>query len=181
MTERWFPDEMPVPAVNAETVGWWEAAAAHRLVVQRCGACGRTRHPPAPLCPRCRSTDWAWSDLPGTGFVFTYTVVRQAFIPSLADRIPYVVIAVELDGSDGARIVSNLIDIDPSDVSIGMPVEVVWEDMGPQLALPRFRPSAVYARAGGAAGGADGAGSGAGASTSAGAGAGAKDPKGAQA
>jgi hypothetical protein len=139
MTERWFPDEMPVPAVNAESNGWWEAAAHHRLVVQRCADCGQTRHPPGPICPRCRSTEAVWSELPGTGTVFTYTVVRQAFIPSLADHIPYVVVAVELDGADGARFVSNLIDIDPADVSIGMDVEVVWEDMGPELGIPRFR------------------------------------------
>jgi uncharacterized protein len=153
MSERWFPDEMPVPAVNAETNGWWEAAAHHRLVVQRCRDCGQTRHPPGPVCPRCRSTASQWSELPGTGTVFTFTVVRQAFIASLADRIPYVVIAVELDGAeriDGAdsadsgyraRMVSNLIEIDPSEVSIGMAVEVVWEDMGPALAVPRFRPA----------------------------------------
>jgi uncharacterized OB-fold protein len=142
VTARWFPDEMPVPAVNAESVGWWEAAAQHRLVVQRCTACGQTRHPPGPLCPRCRSTASEWSVLPGSGTVFTYTVVRQAFIPSLADRIPYVVIAVDLDEAGGARIVSNLIDIDPADVSIGMRVDVVWEDMGPELSVPRFRPAA---------------------------------------
>jgi hypothetical protein len=69
-------------------------------------------------------------------------VVRQAFIPSLADRIPYVVIAVELDGGGGARMVSNLIEIDPADVAIDMRVGVVWEDMGPALAVPRFRPAA---------------------------------------
>ena len=51
MTERWFPDEMPTPAASAETMGWWEAAADHRLVVQRCTACNATRHPPGPLCP----------------------------------------------------------------------------------------------------------------------------------
>jgi uncharacterized protein len=141
MTTRWFPDEMPVPAVNAETSGWWEAAAGHRLVVQRCADCAVTRHPPGPICPSCRSTRFEWSVLPGTGTVFTYTVVRQAFIPSLAEKIPYVVMAVELDGGDGARIVSNLVEIDPADVTIGMRVEVVWEDMGPELALPRFRPA----------------------------------------
>jgi uncharacterized OB-fold protein len=37
--------------------------------------------------------------------------------------------------------VSNLVDIDPADVSIGMPVAVVWEDMGPELVIPRFRPA----------------------------------------
>src|SRR5579863_8463294 len=111
---------MPTPAANAETIGWWEAAADHRLVVQRCTACGHTRHPPGPVCPHCRSSAWEWSALRGTGTVYTYTVVRQAFIPSLQDRIPYVVIAVELDGADGARIVSNLVDVEPEEVAVGM-------------------------------------------------------------
>ena len=142
MSERWFPDEMPVPSVSAETNGWWEEASKHRLVVQRCTACGQTRHPPGPVCPRCRSIEAEWSELPGTGTVFTFTVVRQAFIPSLAENIPYVVVALDLDGAEGARMVSNLIGIDPADITIGMPVEVVWEDMGPELALPRFLPAA---------------------------------------
>ncbi len=143
---RFFPDEMPPPAVNAETAGWWEACAQHRLVVQRCTQCGTTRHPPGPVCPRCRSTDAEWADLPGTGSVYTYTIVRQAFLPALADTIPYVVAAVEPDGAGGARLVSNVVDIDPEEVDIGMPVEVVWEDMGPELSLPRFRPRNPGAR-----------------------------------
>jgi hypothetical protein len=73
--------------------------------------------------------------------VYTFTIVRQAFIASLRDRIPYVVIAVELDDAGGARLVSNLVDAEPDEVTVGMPVEVVWEDMGPELAVPRFRPA----------------------------------------
>ena len=139
---RWFPDDMPVPAANADTAGWWEACTAHRLVVQRCTRCGATRHPPGPVCPACRSTSSEWAPLPGTGTVYTLTVVRQAFLPALADRVPYVVAAIEPDGGGGARMVSNVVDCDPEAVSIGMAVEVVWEDMGPELALPRFRPRA---------------------------------------
>jgi uncharacterized OB-fold protein len=149
VTERWFPDEMPMPAANAHTMGWWEAAAAHRLVVQRCTACGATRHPPGPVCPVCRSLASEWSELAGTGTVYTYTVVRQAFIASLHDKIPYVVVAVELDGAGGARMVSNLVDTLPEEVVVGMPVEVAWEDMGPELAVPRFRPAPVRTGAGG--------------------------------
>jgi len=143
VTARWFPDEMPTPAASAETAGWWEAASRHRLVVQRCDQCGRTRHPPGPVCPSCRAVTSDWLELPGTGTVYTYTVVHQAFVPALADRLPYVVIAVELDGATGARLVSNLVDAAPEDVEVGLPVEVVWEDMGPELALPRFRPAGV--------------------------------------
>jgi len=143
VTTRWFPDDMPVPAANAETAGWWEAAASHRLVVQRCTGCGLTRHPPGPRCPGCRGAAWEWAPLPGTGTVYTYTVVHQAFLPSLGDTVPYVVAVVELDGGDGARMVSNVVGVDPAEVTVGMGVEVAWEDMGPELALPRFRPTSV--------------------------------------
>ena len=140
-SERWFPDEMPYPSASAETVEWWSAAAEHHLVVQTCDQCGRTRHPPGPVCPSCSSMAAHWAELPGTGSVYTYTIVRQAFIPSLGDRLPYIVIAVDLDEAGGVRMVSNLVEAEPSQAAVGMRVEVVWEDMGPDLALARFRPS----------------------------------------
>ena len=135
---RWFPDAMPVPAVSRETIGWWQAAAEHRLLMQRCARCGRTRLPPGPLCPSCRSFEREWQEVSGRGTVYTYTVVHRAYMPGLA--VPYVVIAVELEDAGGARLISNLVDAEPSAVHVGMAVEVVWEDMAPGLALPRFRP-----------------------------------------
>jgi len=109
-------------------------------VVQRCTACGHRRHPPGPVCPVCRSSESEWAPVSGTGTVYTFSVVRQAFIGSLADRLPYVVAVVELDGAPGIRLVTNVVDVDAEDVTVGMAVDVVWEDMGPELALPRFRP-----------------------------------------
>lgn len=141
MTRRWFPDDMPAPAASRETMPWWEAARDHHLVVQACGACRATRHPPGPICPHCRSNTVEWCELSGRGVVYTYSVVHQAFIPSLAGGGPYVVAAIELEGGGGARLVSNVVDVEPSAVHIGMEVELVWEDMGPELALPRFRPA----------------------------------------
>ena len=139
-TPRWFPDDLPAPAASRETLPWWQAAAAHRLVVQRCADCGHDRHPPGPLCPRCRSTSATWQEVSGCGTVYSYTVVHRAFVPSLADRLPYVVIVVTLDDADGVRLVSNLVAADPAAVRIGMAVDVAWEDVAPGLALPRFRP-----------------------------------------
>ena len=71
--------------------------------------------------------------------MYTYTVVHQVFIPALAGTVPYVVAVVELDGGDGARLVSNVVGAEAAEVTVGAPVAVVWEDMGPELALPRFR------------------------------------------
>ena len=140
-SRRWFPDDLPLPAVSAETLGFWEAAAAHRLVVQRCADCGHTRMPPGPICPSCRSFNRAWHEVSGRGEVYTYTVVHRAYVPSLAARVPYVVVVVTLEGGGGVRLASNLVDTDPPAVRVGMPVEVAFEDLGPGLAVPRFRPS----------------------------------------
>lgn len=145
MSPRWFPDDLPAPAASQDTEAWWAAAQEHRLVVQRCTACGTPRHPPAPVCASCRSFEHDLVDLPGTGTVFTFTRVHQAFVPSLAEQLPYVVAAIDLDGPGGdvgagPRIVSNVVDCAPDEVHIGLPVQVVWEELGPELSLPRFVP-----------------------------------------
>jgi uncharacterized OB-fold protein len=50
-----------------------------------------------------------------------------------------VVAVVDLDEAGGARLVTNVVDADPHEVHVGDHVEVVFEDMGPELALPRAR------------------------------------------
>ena len=142
MSKRWFPDDMPAPAVTRDTLPFWQAAAEHRLVVQTCNACGRTCHPPGPTCPACRSFTDRWAEVAGRGVVYTYTVVHQPFLPSLAAVVPYVVAAVALDDAPAVRLITNLVDVDVARVTVGMAVELVWEDVRPGLALPRFRPSA---------------------------------------
>jgi hypothetical protein len=138
MSERFFPDSMPPPLADATTVPFWEAAAEHRLVVQRCSDCEHTRHPPAPLCPECRSFESDWKELSGRGEVYTYTTVHR---PIAADQqLPFVIAIIALEDSGGLRMMSNLVDVSPEDVEIGMPVELVWEDMSDELAIPRFRP-----------------------------------------
>lgn len=138
MSERYFPDSMPPPMADNDTVGYWHAAAEHRLVVQRCDDCGHTRHPPAPICPECRSFNANWQDLSGRGEVFTYTICHRAISPD--QELPFVIAVVSLEGSGGIRMITNLVDVDTSAIEIGMPVEVVWEDMSEELAIPRFRP-----------------------------------------
>ncbi len=138
MSERFFPDSMPPPLADTTTLPWWEAAAEHRLVVQRCAACGHTRLPPAPVCPECRSDHAGWLEVPGQGEVYTYTIVHRPI--AAGQELPFVIAVIALHESGGLRILSNLVGAPPEAVTIGMPVEVVWEDMSDDLAIPRFRP-----------------------------------------
>jgi hypothetical protein len=141
MSERFFPDSMPPPLANATTLPFWQAAAQHRLVVQRCAGCGHTRLPPAPVCPECRSADADWKELTGRGEVYTYTIVHRAI--AAGQPLPTIIAVITLDDAGGVRMISNLVSVDPDAVAIGMSVELVWEDMSADFAIPRFRPSAA--------------------------------------
>lgn len=140
MTGRFFPDGMPQPLADAITLPFWKAAAEHRLVVQRCAACGRTRLPPAPICAACRSDAADWLEVTGRGELYTYTVVHRPI--AAGQTLPFVIAVIALEGSGGLRLISNLVDCAPEEIAIGMPVELVWEQMSADLAVPRFRPGA---------------------------------------
>ncbi len=134
----YLPGELPRILPGRDDAPWWEALRRHQLLVQRCATCGAWRHPPAPLCASCHSTAVRWQQTSGGGRVFSYTIVHHAVHPALADRVPYNVVLVELPDAGGVRIISNLIDVPPQEVVVGLEVEVVFEDLD-DVTLPRFR------------------------------------------
>lgn len=140
---KYFPAEMPRPAITRDSAGFWEACRRHELAIQRCADCGTFRHPPEPCCHRCRSFAFTWQPVSGRGRIFSFAVVHRPFLPALEKHVPYTVIVVALDDAPGVRIVSNLVDAKPEAARIGLEVEVVWDDVAADLALPRFRPAAV--------------------------------------
>ena len=74
----------------------------------------------------------------GRGEVYTYTVVHRPIAAGQA--LPFVIAVIALEDAGGVRMISNLVGIEPAEVAIGLAVELVWEDMSPELAVPRFRP-----------------------------------------
>jgi len=128
----------PLPEITPVMRPFWDAARRHELVVQRCAGCGLHRFPARDICSRClsRSTDWA--PVTGRGTVFSWTVMHQVYHPGFADEVPYAVVVVELE--EGARLVSNLVGCPIGDIVAGLPVEVTFEDVTPEVTLPKFRP-----------------------------------------
>ena len=99
--------------------------------------------PPQPRCFNCQHDGFEWVDLPGTGTIYTFTVVRHPLAPHLADVVPYVSGVVELDGTQGAgaRLIANLVDVDPDTVAVGDKVRVVFDKVSDTFAAPRFAPA----------------------------------------
>lgn len=139
----YFPPDMPAPDPNWDDRDFWAHCSEGRLMLQSCADCNVVRHPPTPMCPRCNSTRIAWVEAPAEARVFTYTVVRHAAHPAVADRLPYVVAVVEFPESPGARLVTNLTDVNPEDVRIGMSVRLWWDEIDGGMKIHRFRPAAA--------------------------------------
>ena len=125
---------------DPDTEPFWQAAKAGRLTACQCGDCGTFRMPPTPFCPNCRSKAKAWPDLPGTGVVYSYAVCHRSPYPDVAD-FTYVPVVVDLDGAPGARLVSNLAEVDPEKVEIGMKVKVSFNPIRDGWMLPIFTPA----------------------------------------
>ncbi len=138
-----FPVILDQPHADHTTEPFWEAARRDELVAARCTGCGTFQLPPGPMCFECQGFDFEWVGLPGTGTVFTFTVVRHPLHPGLADACPYVSGVVELDGTQGAgaRIIVNIVDCDPETLQIGDPVEIVFEHVNDEMSVPRARPT----------------------------------------
>jgi uncharacterized protein len=117
---------------------FWDRCAEHVLAFQRCSSCGAFRNPPAPICYVCRSTDSEWSPVEGDGTVYSYTIVTHAVHPGLADRIPFNVALVEFPDAPGVRLITNVVDAAPDELSVGLPVRLHWEDLSNGTTLPRF-------------------------------------------
>jgi uncharacterized protein len=127
----------PIPVPTPVTQPFWDATKEHRLMLQRC-ANGHTFYYARTHCPECLSNDLAWVQASGRGKLYSYTVARRPQSPEFAEDVPYIVAAITLE--EGPRMTSLLVDADPDNVAIDGPVEVAWDDVSAELAMPFFRP-----------------------------------------
>jgi len=129
--------ERPVPRATEVSQGFWAGVQRGELVVQGCRGCRALRHYPQPMCPSCGSTESEWVALSGRGEIYSFTVSHRAFHPAWKDHVPYVIATIELD--EGVRMVCDLLDADPQQVTIGQRVEVFFAELPGQGMMPRFR------------------------------------------
>ena len=128
----------PLPHITPQTQPFWDATREGRLVVQRCGACGRLRFPAASICDECLSEESAWVPVSGRGTVWSMCEFHRLYFKGFAEDIPYNVALVRLD--EGPRMYTNIVGIPYADITIGMAVEAAFEPATDAVTLLKFRP-----------------------------------------
>ena len=134
----------PLPGIDDDTLPFWEATKRHKLVIQRCKDCGAVYFS-ASYCTKCDAgfkSPWAnnmeWIEASGKGKVFSFVIVYHPWSRAFKDDIPYNMVIIELD--EGPWIWGNIVGGKNEDIKVGMPVEVVFDDVTDEVTLPRWKP-----------------------------------------
>jgi uncharacterized protein len=128
-----------LPTIEPESQPFWVAAKAGQLMLGLCGGCGKVHYYPRPMCPHCWSEDVSLTPANGKGVLYTWSTVFVNDLPPFKEMLPYV--AAQVDLEEGVRITTNMIDCDPKDLAIGMPVALAFRDLNEAIAVPVFRPA----------------------------------------
>jgi acetyl-CoA acetyltransferase/uncharacterized OB-fold protein len=119
--------DRPLPQLTPENEFFWTSGADGYLRFRRCANCGAFQHPPGPVCRTCGSEDLAPEEVSGNGVVVGYTVNEHSWSPAFTP--PYVVAIVAIDEDQRVRLTTNLVDMDPEEISVGTRVSVVFEQV----------------------------------------------------
>ncbi|RZF64743.1 Zn-ribbon domain-containing OB-fold protein [Sphingomonas populi] len=132
------PYNKPLPVPDSESTPFWDGMREGKLVLQRCASSGDYLFPPVTFCPGSLERP-EWVAASGKGTVFSWITVRHPVPRDIyAGDVPYVVAIVALD--EGCRMTGNLVGCTPEAVRAGMPVEIVFNRVTPEITLPAFRP-----------------------------------------
>lgn len=127
LKERPYDD----PAMDEESRPFWQAAKEGKLLLKHCTACAKTHYYPRTICPHCFGNGTQWRASSGRGTIYSYSVARRA-------EIPYVVAYVTLQ--EEVTILSNIVECDPDQLSIGQEVELTFRQTVGGWSLPVFKP-----------------------------------------
>jgi uncharacterized OB-fold protein len=128
----------PIPVIDSDSKIFWENCQNNILVLPKCQDCGDYFFYPRSICPNCMSDQIEWKEVSGNGKVYSYTIARRPAGKAFAAYTPYIVAIIQLD--EGPRMMANIINVELSEISCEMRVQVVYQEINDSFKLPMFEP-----------------------------------------
>jgi uncharacterized OB-fold protein len=88
---------------------------------------------------KCRSVAVTWQRSDGKGVVHTFSIVYRPPNDSFRSLLPYVIALVDMQ--EGFRLMTNIVNVSPEAMTIGMPVRIVFEETESGQMIPQAAPS----------------------------------------
>jgi len=107
-----------------------------KLMGTKCKRCGLKYLPPRAHC-KCGAVEMEWFEAQPQGKLLSYTMVT--FAPeSMSKYSPYIVAVAELEG--GLRLLAQLTGVSPSNLKVGMPIQVSSHTVSEERIVFKFKP-----------------------------------------
>jgi len=129
----------PLPEIDDTSRPFWDAVQNEQLHLQHCGACDSWIFYPSRWCTACYSQDLTWRAASGTGAVWSFSVIHQAPYAAFEVDVPYILATIRL--SEGVQMMTNLINCDIDQVTVGMAVQFTTETRTDGFKVPLFEPT----------------------------------------
>jgi uncharacterized OB-fold protein len=127
-----------LPELTDLTRPFWTSGERGELVMQACTTCDYIIHPAAPYCPECGGREVAPRVLTGRATVYSVTVNTHVWNPTMPPA--YAIANVIIEDQADVHLTTNIVNIDPYEVTIGMPVTVLFENHE-DVWIPLFEPA----------------------------------------
>jgi uncharacterized OB-fold protein len=137
----------PLPDTDWEpTREFWAGAARGELLIPRCDRCGAYAWYPRERCRACDGELFTWTRMSGRGRLYSWSVVRHPFLQQFRAKVPFVPALVALDEDPAVRLVTEIVDTDPTGLRVGLPVRAVFralrfDGVDGRVTAPLFVPS----------------------------------------
>ena len=130
--------KLQLPQPTPETEHFWHGTRQAELRLQKCGDCTNVYFPPRPFCPSCASKSVEVFRASGKGTLYSYVINNR---PHPAFDGPYSIAVVTLE--EGPRMMTNIVNCQqtPEALQLDMSVEVLFEQLSDEIALPYFQPA----------------------------------------
>jgi uncharacterized OB-fold protein len=134
--------DKPRPLATPATQPFWNGLRQHKVLLQYSPSTERWVFYPRVLAPRTLADDLEWREVSGEGTLYSYTIARRPTAPPWADAMPQLLAIVELE--EGPRISTELVNVDPEQIKIGMRVRPVFADGGDEaVTLLHYEPDST--------------------------------------
>ena len=122
--------DFPLPDLDDPLTGEFFAGAARgELVIPRCELCARLVWYPAAECPHGDGGVPRWTPVSGDATLFSWAVVRRAFLPAFADMVPFVTALVALAEDPAVRLCSYVVDVEPEQLRADAALRVAFRPL----------------------------------------------------
>lgn len=102
---------------------WRERDRYYRILGSKCQNCNAESFPPLYRCRKCGSDKLSDHEMPQEGKILAYTLLRDP-MTGFEDHDPMPIALIELN--NGVRIVAQLADTPPDQISVGSKVRAVF-------------------------------------------------------